>query len=78
MTVGVVSSGLTTKHDSMMDTDKLSGNDFDFEQQFSWADGELDGDDVEEEDDEEEDDGDSSQSDGIEADEDTSEEDEWK
>ena len=66
------------EHDSTMDTAELRGNDFNFEQQFSRADGELDDDDVEEEDDEEDDDGDSSQSDGIEADEDTSEEDEWK
>ena len=54
----------------------LRGNDFNFKQQFSCADGEMDGKDVEEEDDEEDDDGDNSQSNSIEADEDTPEEDE--
>ena len=62
----------------MMDTAELRGNGFNFEQQFSRADGELYGDDVEEEDNEEEDDGDNTPSDSIWADEDTSEEDEWK
>ena len=60
----------------MMERAKLRGNNFNFKQQFSRVDGELDGNDVEEEDDKEEDDGDSSQSDGIEANQDTSEEDE--
>ena len=58
----------------MMGPAELRGNYFNFEQQFSRADGELDGDDVEEKDDGEEDDGDNSQIDSIEADEDTSEE----
>ena len=64
------------EHDSMMDTAELRRNYYNFEQQFSRADGELDGDDVEEEDDEDE--GDNSQSDSIEGDEDTPEEDDWK